>query len=455
MTEIGKRTADIGIPVAYHNHMNNIGERPEEVDRVLDATDPRYVKVLLDIAHYQQGGGDPVRAVRKFSDRILFLHIKDVQSPLPGNTGDPMRSYRFVELGRGKVDIKAVFAALNEVKFRGWAIVELDAVPDKARTPKESAIIARTYLRTARIHRVNVGVIGAGNISDTHARAAVAAGLRIAGVYGDNQEKARQLADRHGATAFATLDALLAHQPLDLVMIGSPSGRHADHAIAAARTGRHVLVEKPLDISTARIDQLIDEVARAGVTLGVFFQDRLKPEIVEMKRRIDAGDIGTPLLATGEVKWFRPREYYSSSRWRGTWALDGGGALMNQGIHTVDLMLYLLGPVAAVSGADRDAVSHDRGRGHGHGAARVRQRCAGNDRRHHGRISGIAAAIADHRQRRARSLLEGDRLIETTDGTDDAGHGECGVTGGLRCVAPSANHRGLRRRDSPPARAGV
>jgi inosose dehydratase len=146
MTEIGKRTADIGIPVAYHNHMNSIGERPEEVDRVLDATDPRYVKVLLDIAHYQQGGGDPVRAVRKFSDRILFLHIKDVQSPLPGNTGDPMRSYRFVELGRGTVDVKGVFAALNEVKFKGWAIVELDAVPDKARTPKESAVIARTYL---------------------------------------------------------------------------------------------------------------------------------------------------------------------------------------------------------------------------------------------------------------------------------------------------------------------
>lgn len=157
MTEIGKRTAEIGIPVAYHHHMNSIGERPDEVDRVLDATDPRYVKVLLDIAHYQQGGGDPVRAVRKFSDRILFLHIKDVQpvhrsasreggSPLPGTTGDPMRLYRFVELGRGTVDIKSVFAALNEVKFRGWAIVELDAVPDKARTPKESAVIARTYL---------------------------------------------------------------------------------------------------------------------------------------------------------------------------------------------------------------------------------------------------------------------------------------------------------------------
>jgi predicted dehydrogenase len=197
---------------------------------------------------------------------------------------------------------------------------------------------------------VNVGLVGAGNISDTHARAALAAGLRIAGVYGDNHTRAGQLADRYGVPAFASLDALLAHRPIDLVIIGSPSGLHAGQAIAAARTGRHVLVEKPLDISTARIDRLIAEAARAGVTLGVLFQDRLKPDIVEMKRRLDAGAIGMPLLATGEVKWFRPRDYYSSSRWRGTWELDGGGALMNQGIHTVDLLLHLLGPVAAVSG---------------------------------------------------------------------------------------------------------
>ena len=148
MTEIGKRTADIGIPVAYHNHMNAIGERPEEVDRVLDATDPRYVTVLLDVAHYQQGGGDPAQAIRKYAGRLSFLHIKDVESPLPGDTGDPMRSYRFVELGRGKVDLKAVFTALAEVNFKGWAVVELDAVPDKARTPKESAVIARAYLAT-------------------------------------------------------------------------------------------------------------------------------------------------------------------------------------------------------------------------------------------------------------------------------------------------------------------
>ena len=114
MTEIGKRTADIGIPVAYHNHMNSIGERPEEVDWVLNATDPRYVKVLLDVAHYHQGGGDPVQAIKKYADRILLLHIKDVVSPLPGATGDPMRSFQWVELGAGKVNLKGVFTALQD-----------------------------------------------------------------------------------------------------------------------------------------------------------------------------------------------------------------------------------------------------------------------------------------------------------------------------------------------------
>jgi inosose dehydratase len=142
LTEIGKRTADVGIALGYHNHMGTIGERPDELDWILDAADPRYVKLELDIAHYQQGGGDPVKAVRKYADRLLFLHIKDVEDK-PGGAG----GYRFVELGRGRVDVKGVFAAMRDVRFRGWAVVELDAVPDKARTPKESALINRKYLK--------------------------------------------------------------------------------------------------------------------------------------------------------------------------------------------------------------------------------------------------------------------------------------------------------------------
>lgn len=142
LTEIGRRTADLGIPLGYHNHMHSLGEAPDEVDRILDSADPRYVKLELDVAHYHQGGGDPVRAIKRYRDRLLFFHIKDVEPTGP----DGRRDYRFVELGRGRVDLPGVFAAMREVNFRGWAIIELDAVPDKSRTPRDSALISKRYV---------------------------------------------------------------------------------------------------------------------------------------------------------------------------------------------------------------------------------------------------------------------------------------------------------------------
>ena len=147
LTEIGKRTADLGIPVAYHHHAGSMGEKPAEIRQVLDATDPRYVRLLLDIAHYQVGGGDPVKAVHEYADRLLFLHIKDVRIPAPGK---PLPSFQFVELGQGQVDLPGVLRALREVKFAGWGIVELDSVPDHARTPKESALMSKEYLERLR-----------------------------------------------------------------------------------------------------------------------------------------------------------------------------------------------------------------------------------------------------------------------------------------------------------------
>ena len=143
LTEIGKRTADLGVSLGYHNHMGSLGEHPEEVDQILAAADPRYAKLELDVAHYFQGGGDPAKAIEKYSDRLLFLHIKDVEHPA---AADEKKPYRFVELGRGLVNLPAVFEALHRVNFRGWAIVELDNVPDKSRTPKESGAISKKYL---------------------------------------------------------------------------------------------------------------------------------------------------------------------------------------------------------------------------------------------------------------------------------------------------------------------
>ena len=196
---------------------------------------------------------------------------------------------------------------------------------------------------------IAVGILGAGNISDTHARAAQSIpGVQVVAVYGQNKEKTAKLAAAHNARAFDSLNDFLDHRPLDIVAIGSPSGLHAEQGIAAAERGLHVLVEKPLDTTTARGDTLIGAAERAGVKLGVFFQDRLKPDVLKMKAMVDAGALGTAILASGRVKWYRPPNYYGDSRWRGTFALDGGGALINQAIHTLDLLLHFFGPIVSV-----------------------------------------------------------------------------------------------------------
>jgi inosose dehydratase len=149
LTEIGKRAADYGIQTGFHNHMGSIGQTPEQVEAILDAADPRYVKLELDTGHYLQGGGDPAEAIRKYHDRLLFLHLKDVE-PAATKSG-----YQFVELGQGRVNFVAIFDALRSTNFRGWGVVELDGERTGVnRTPKESAELSKDYL----IHKLGVQV---------------------------------------------------------------------------------------------------------------------------------------------------------------------------------------------------------------------------------------------------------------------------------------------------------
>src|SRR5437660_12350421 len=144
---------------------------------------------------------------------------------------------------------------------------------------------------------IHIGLIGGGNITETHARAARAiAGVEIAAIYGTNADKVDRLCREHGGTRYQDFEEFLAHRPMDLVAIGSPSGLHATQGIAAAQRGLHVLTEKPIDISTERADALIAEAEKAGVKLGVFFQDRSKPDILRVKNALDAGLLGKPIL---------------------------------------------------------------------------------------------------------------------------------------------------------------
>jgi len=193
------------------------------------------------------------------------------------------------------------------------------------------------------------GVLGGGNISETHARAALETKqVEIAAIHGTNVQKTARLAGLYGGAVYEDFDRFMEHRPMDLVMIGTPSGLHTEQGIVAALSGLHVLVEKPMAITTEQADDLIAACDRSGVKLGVFFQDRAKAHLRKAKELIDSNRLGKPILASASVRWFRPPDYYSQSRWRGTRALDGGGALMNQGIHTVDLLLWLLGDVSRV-----------------------------------------------------------------------------------------------------------
>jgi inosose dehydratase len=141
LTELGRRVHDAGVTLVYHHHMNSTGEKPQEIAAVLDAADRRYVRLLFDTAHYRQGGGDPASAIRQYRDWIEVLHLKDVRDAASQPGG-----YQFVELGRGRVDLRGVFAALNDINYKGWAVVELDRVPDPGRTPRECAEINRRFL---------------------------------------------------------------------------------------------------------------------------------------------------------------------------------------------------------------------------------------------------------------------------------------------------------------------
>ena len=188
-------------------------------------------------------------------------------------------------------------------------------------------------------------------IAATHAKAIEAmSGGSLHSVYNRSAEGARRLAAEHGVSAFSCMDEFLADPELDIVTVCTPSGAHFEPALAAIRAGKHVIVEKPLEVTLERVDQLIAAAQEHGVTLASVLNRRFTPAMDAFKKAVDAGRFGQLTSASCYVKWFRDQAYYDSADWRGTWALDGGGVLMNQAIHAIDALIHLAGPVAAVQG---------------------------------------------------------------------------------------------------------
>jgi UDP-N-acetyl-2-amino-2-deoxyglucuronate dehydrogenase len=208
--------------------------------------------------------------------------------------------------------------------------------------------------------KIGIAIVGCGMISEFQARAIQALpDARLTGFYNRTPAPARRRSEQFGAPVFESLEDLLVAQDVDAVSICTPSGAHLEPALAAFRARKHVMIEKPLEVTLERVDELLRAADAAGVVIGAIFPRRFQDASRALKLAIDHGRFGRIVLADAHIKWFRSQEYYDGGGWRGTWKLDGGGALMNQGIHGIDLLQWLLGGVEQVS-AFTATLAHER-----------------------------------------------------------------------------------------------
>lgn len=196
---------------------------------------------------------------------------------------------------------------------------------------------------------VRFGILGAGSVAAAHARAIGALGeaAELVAVASQSEQRARSLAEPYGARVYAGYDQLL-EADLDAVSICTPSGTHAHYAMGALQANKHVVIEKPLDVSLEAADRLIRVQRQSGQKATVISQYRWSPATQELRRLVQEQGLGRLVHGDAALKWYRPQSYYDSAAWRGTRELDGG-CLMNQGIHTLDQLLWVMGPVAAVT----------------------------------------------------------------------------------------------------------
>lgn len=204
------------------------------------------------------------------------------------------------------------------------------------------------------------GIIGCGMIANFHAKAiADLRDAKLIACFDMFPAAADKLAAATGCRAYHKLEEMLADPKVQAVTICTPSGLHMEPAVAAAQAGKHVIVEKPLEVTLSRCDKIIQACEQAGVQLATIFPSRFHESSQLMKQAIDKGRFGRLTIGDSYVKWFRTQQYYDSGAWRGTWKLDGGGALMNQAIHSVDLLTWLMGPVTEITAATA-TLAHER-----------------------------------------------------------------------------------------------
>ncbi len=208
------------------------------------------------------------------------------------------------------------------------------------------------------VDRLKFGIIGCGVIGPTHATAIAAVPeAQLVAVTDLDPARAQSLAEKHGATPYTDIEEMLDRAELDVVDVCTPSGLHGEHACRVMRSGRHVIVEKPMEITSPAMDQMLRVQEETGVKLAVISQHRFDAASQQAHDLVTEGALGRLVLGNAHVPWWRAQTYYDSGAWRGTWKLDGGGVLMNQSIHSIDLLQWMMGPVCGVH-AYTDTLAH-------------------------------------------------------------------------------------------------
>ncbi len=197
--------------------------------------------------------------------------------------------------------------------------------------------------------KLKIGIVGVGNIADIHAQALIeASNAELMSVYSRNKTNASKFGEKYKISSYSDWDKFISDEELDCVSICTPNGTHLDYGLKAAEAKKHVIVEKPIEITLERAKKLIAVCKEHDVGLAVIYQNRFVDSIGNLKKKLDRNILGKLFMGDAYIKWFRSQEYYDSGAWRGTIALDGGGVLINQGIHTVDLLQWLVGDVETV-----------------------------------------------------------------------------------------------------------
>jgi UDP-N-acetyl-2-amino-2-deoxyglucuronate dehydrogenase len=209
--------------------------------------------------------------------------------------------------------------------------------------------------------KLRFAIIGCGVIGKNHAKdiASITENAELVAVADAVEKSAKELAEQYDVVAYTDYNEMLKRDDIDIVNICTPSGMHAENAIACAKAGKHCIVEKPMEITLQKADKIINAFKAAGKKLAVVSQHRFDSATLAVKRDIEDGKFGKLILGTAAINWYRSQAYYDSGQWRGTWGLDGGGALMNQSIHTIDLLQSFMGPVESVF-AFCETLGHER-----------------------------------------------------------------------------------------------